>query len=416
MATDQTKLNPELSQWLEARTSSLQIAKTTHTPSGQTLDWIPIESQIAAGKIASAPPVTAMPVRSQEAQRAVKPVTFELDDPSVERGPAGTVPVLRPDLSLLTRTVALKDYLRKTGGLFANKSRPNTAPTDPNPAGYFHCTDSQSTKLYGCDLFLNVWDPKIGIPSAPGDDHSILQIWLQNYDKPKLQSIEGGWTVDKGLNGDLNPHIFTYYTTNGYSSDGDNLGGYNRLHRGWVQYSPSVFPGIGINGISVYGGEQFDVSMKFQLYREPANGDLNWWVSVQGIWMGYYPATLFNGGLGNDAEWIGAGGEVYSSLANPSNTTDQMGSGWQAEGGWTHAAFVRNLRNQSNLAGAMVNNNGTAESDTASGGGTNPYDIVLHMDSGSSWGSYFYVGGPSKARVIRHVADEVDLTKTKAQV
>ena len=44
-----------------------------------------------------------------------------------------------------------------------------------------------------------------------------------------------------------------------------------------------------------------------------------------------------------------------------------MGSGWQAPGGWTHAAYLRNLRNQSDLNGTMVNNNGSASSDTGTG-------------------------------------------------
>lgn len=88
MAIDQTKLNPELTTFLATRQSALKIAKTTTTPSGQTLDWIPIESQDAAGKIASAPPVTAMPVRTADAQKPIKAVTLELDDPKVERGPA----------------------------------------------------------------------------------------------------------------------------------------------------------------------------------------------------------------------------------------------------------------------------------------------------------------------------------------
>jgi hypothetical protein len=64
MAIDQTKLNPELVNWLKARQSALKIVKTTTTPSGQTLDWVPIESQDPTGKIASAPPVDSMPVRT----------------------------------------------------------------------------------------------------------------------------------------------------------------------------------------------------------------------------------------------------------------------------------------------------------------------------------------------------------------
>jgi hypothetical protein len=71
MAIDQSQLNPELSTWLKARQSALKIVKTTVTPSGQTLDWIPIESQRPAGKIASAPPNTSMPVRAADAQKPV---------------------------------------------------------------------------------------------------------------------------------------------------------------------------------------------------------------------------------------------------------------------------------------------------------------------------------------------------------
>ena len=105
---DQTKLNPELTQWLATRQSALKIAKTTTTPSGHTLDWIPIESQDPTGKIASPPAVTSLPVRLEDKEKPALPVTLELDDPKVERGPAGTVPLLRPNLSVLTRTIALE--------------------------------------------------------------------------------------------------------------------------------------------------------------------------------------------------------------------------------------------------------------------------------------------------------------------
>ena len=66
MAIDQRQMNPELSNWLAARQRARKIVKTTTTPSGQTLDWVPIESQHAAGKIAAPPPSTFLPVRAQE--------------------------------------------------------------------------------------------------------------------------------------------------------------------------------------------------------------------------------------------------------------------------------------------------------------------------------------------------------------
>jgi hypothetical protein len=419
MPDSKVQLHPELQNWLDARQKSLNIVKTTTTPTGRTLDWVPIESQVPSGKIAT-PPVAARalaetpgvrpaPIPQAAAQQDVKPATFELDDPNVERGPAGTVPILRPDLSHFAG-LNLQQFLSKTkkGGLKVNPNRPKPPAEDPNPAGYFHNTDSQSVRCYGWDGRLNVWDPAINIPSGGnGEDHSILQVWLQNYDKPQLQSLEGGLTVDQSLNGDTQPHVFTYYTVNGYTSDGDNQGGYNRLHKGWVQYSSSVFPGIRVNGISVFDGPQYDIGMKFQLYKEPNSNDVNWWVSVQGIWMGYYPASLYSGGLGTIVEWCGSGGEIYSGLPNPEQTHDQMGSGWQASGGWTRAAFLRNLRIQTDMNGDMTDNNGTATSDAATPGGADPYTIALDMRSGSSWGSYFYVGGPTPVPNLAETFDEI---------
>jgi Neprosin len=390
MASEAHGPNPEISQWLEARQKSLKIVKTTKTPSGQILDWVPIESQDPGGKIASPPPAASLPVRCEDKDHPVKAVSFELDDPAVDRGPAGTVPIVRPEISYLRRTLSLKDFGSKPGGLLVNKKRPNRKPTDPSPFGYFHDIDSQSTTLYGCDGFLSVWDPVINDPPGPGDDHSLLQTWLQNYDKPLLQSIEAGWTVDTWLNGDTQPHLFVFYTTNGYNTQGNNLGGYNRMYSGWIQYSSKIMPGARINGTSKVGGEQFDISIKYQLYEG------NWWFAVQGSWIGYYPASLFNGGLGNHAEWVGFGGEVYSSLADPALTKDQMGSGRQANDGWRYAAFLRNLRNQSNTEGTMVNSHGSASTDTATGSAEDPYTIQMHMNSGSSWGSYLYVGGPTR--------------------
>jgi len=107
-------------------------------PAGRRLDWIPVESQVARGKIALPPPAHFLHARVEDTHRPVKAVTFELDDLEVERGPAGTVPVVRPELSRLTRTIEVQDYLTKKGGLLVNKQRHKVKPTDPNPAGYFH--------------------------------------------------------------------------------------------------------------------------------------------------------------------------------------------------------------------------------------------------------------------------------------
>ena len=387
--------SPELTEWLKTRQDDLKSVKTTKTPSGQTLDWIPIESQSGA-KIATPPPATHSHSTAKgvekELKNPTKGVSFDVGEP----GPAGHVPILRPDLSRVRGTTQLKDFLSKRGGLLVNINRANKKTTDPDPAGYFHSTSAQTSQNLGCDAWYNVWDPQIDIPSSPGDDHSISQTWLQNYQKPLAQSIEAGLTVDQSLNGDRSNHLFTFYTTNGYTAEGNNIGGYNRLNTGWVQYHATIFPGIRINGSSVQGGGQLEIGLKYQLY----NG--NWWLAFNNnesgpwIWIGYYPASLFSGGLGDHADWVSFGGEVYSALANPCSTTDQMGSGRQAASGFSHAAFQRNLEYQTNANGAMVNFNGATEVDTAASNcPSNVYTIQSFMNSGSNWGSYQYFGGPS---------------------
>ena len=85
---------------------------------------------------------------------------------------------------------------------------------------------------------------------------------------------------------------------------------------------------------------------------------------------------------------------MFSALANPCSTTDQMGSGRHAAAGFSHAAFQRNMRTQSNTAGAMVNLAGSSETDSAASTcPANQYTIQTFMNSAGSWASYQYFGG-----------------------
>ena len=383
----------EIAARLRARHDALHVAATTTTPAGHVLDWVPADRQ-GVGPLASPPPSSATAVTAAEEDREGQIQAAGLDVGT--RGPVGTVPILRPDPGTISRALATGDG-PKRGGLRVNVNRANLQPTDPDPAGYFHSTSSQTVTCYGCEGWYNVWDPQVGIPSSPGDDHSISQTWLQNYQTPHVQSVEAGLTVDKALNGDLANHVFSYFTTNGYASDGDKTGGYNRLHQGWVQHDASIYPGIRINGSSGYGNPtQLVIGLKFQLFSG------NWWLGFATdkagpwTWMGYYPASLFGTGLATQAQWVSFGGEVYSALANPCSTTDQMGSGHHAEAGFGRAAFQSNLRYQSTTGGGLADLAGVPEVDAAASGcPTTAYTIRCTMHSGSSWGSYQYFGGPS---------------------
>jgi hypothetical protein len=151
-----------------------------------------------------------------------------------------------------------------------------------------------------------------------------------------------------------------------------------------------------VKGASVQGGAQVEIAIKYQLFAD------NWWFGVNDdpsgpwIWLGYYPASLFNGGVGANAAQVTFGGEVASTLTDPCQTQDQMGSGLQASTGWTHAAYQRNLRYQSDANGTMATLNGLPEVDAAAlNCATNPYTIQPFMKSATSWDSYQCYGGPA---------------------
>jgi len=379
VVVDEHQMDDEFERWLDVRKANLKIVKTTKTPRGQILDWIPIESQAPTGTIATPPKVA--PVGDLGGAR------FEFDDPGFETGPAGTVPIVRPS-SIPVKEKTKRGGLHIARRLYA-RLHPERAPKDPNPFGYFHASEGQYTSVFGCDGFINVWDPAINRPAGAEDDHSLMQLWLLNYGQPQVQSVEFGWTVDQSLNGNTSPCIFTYYTTNGYRQDGDNVGGYNARQKGWVQQSSKIFPGSILTQVSTPGGQQAEIAFQIKLHEN------NWWVSVEGEMMGYYPAALFTGGnMGNGASWASFGGEVFSGLANPTLTQNQMGSGRLPAAGANQAAYMRNLRIQTDAVGTMANSDGKPEKDSGNGGPL-IYDIDMHLNSGTAWGSFIYIGGPA---------------------
>jgi Neprosin len=354
-----------------------EAVATTTTSNGRLLDWIPIESQTADRKVATPPPSPARHLDSLHGTKTTsKGFRFELDDPNIKRGPKGTVPILRDLLSH-------RERVQRRG---ADKRGPRYRSTDvryiadPNPFGYYHADSAQSGTFFGGMSDMTVYTPIL--ENAAG--HSIYQMWL-TAGSP-VQSAEAGWTVDPGLNGDLTPHLFTYFTTNGYTQDGDNLGGYNRLAKGWVQSSATGFPGMQLASSSI-GQYVNRYDMLYMLWQG------NWWFKIESEWLGYYPASLYgSGGMASDATWLAFGGEVYSGLPDPAQTNSQMGSGRKGESGSNgYSAWQRNI-----LAIASINASGGLAQDfngTSFAEDSSRYDIVQSMRSGTNWGSVIWAGG-----------------------
>lgn len=377
----------EVSAYFERRRKKLQIVATTRTKSGQTLDWIARESQHPAGKIATPPPLH--PLSAETGDRRIEHARFELQDDPGAHGPKGTVPVLRKDLSKIQVRKSLRKYLsrrRGRGHLSSRSVRGLLSPPPEESGSHRYASSNQSTLCFGGEGILSVNDPY----TETSDDFSLMQIGLVNDEEGYVQSAEAGIQEMQDIYGDWVPHLFVYYTTNGYSNDDDNLGGYNQDVDGWVQHDSSVYPGATFTNVSTPGGPQFQIFIKYQFFEG------NWWFRVGDLWLGYYPSGLYEGNrsvfssLGDHANRIGFWGEIFDSDDNSGPTSSTMGSGYWAEDQWPWAGYQRNLKVQVDRGGSLQDYN----ADSTFVDSPNMYDLEIHMLSGSDWGSYQWLGGP----------------------
>jgi len=358
------------------RADQIGAVHTTRTPRGQLLDWVSPEALTPDGNLATPPPAVATPLLAHE-----QAVTFELDDPAVARGPSGTVPVARRDPPQETTAATTQAYLSKPGG---GSYHPFTTASEP-VNGFFHATIDSESPCYGVSGVVNVWSPKI----QGGEDHSLMQLWL--VDENHGQSVEAGWIVSHYQYGDLTAHLFTWYTTDGWTKQGPGVGGYDANQTGWVQCDDMIFPGALLVGASEAGSAQVVLPLQATLW------DGNWWIAVRDRWIGYYPASLFARSSDGDTLTARAtralfGGEVYTSAPIPATTTSQMGSGAFPDAGIGYACLQRNLSILTSTAGQTEPFQGSPNQEQ-----TTMYRIAP-APADPTRGSCYLVGGPGAAQ------------------
>lgn len=278
----------EVRQYFRDLQARREVIAVTRTPMGQTLDWVPAESLTPDGTVADPPDEgggvdlrSLRTVPADDSGNEVRPaelVTFELADNNVSRGPYGTVPLVRRDLDRLTTAKALSDLLSKHGR--AMRLQPDGAraeaalPEDGTAHKYAY--SAQWVTCFGCEGNINAWDPY----GEWSDEFTLGQCALARGSGGAKQTIEAGHQQYRDLYGDWVPHLFIFYTTNGYTSSGDNKGGYNQDVRGWVQVSTRIYPEALSTPVSVFGGTQYVMSLKWQLSQG------NWWLRVNVIGSG----------------------------------------------------------------------------------------------------------------------------------
>ncbi|MDH6130680.1 hypothetical protein P3T37_000047 [Kitasatospora sp. MAA4] len=173
---------------------------------------------------------------------------------------------------------------------------------------YDYVSGRQLTDTAGASVRMLQADPEI----KPGDtnSHSLQELALQSADHNS--TVEIGWTVDLGLNGDTRPHLFVYHWVNGAESC------YNAC--GFVQVSRTVKPGMAVRTGST---AEFTI--------ENLGGD--WWVFYDDHAVGYFPGSLWSGSY-TRAQVVTAFGEVAHATGA---TCEDMGNGRpgsSARSGW----------------------------------------------------------------------------------
>jgi hypothetical protein len=238
---------------------------------------------------------------------------------------------------------------------------------------------------FGGAGFINVWQPFVLF----SQEMSLAQVAVTSGN-PVVETVEAGWHVNGALYGDFATRLFVYFTTNGYAKEGANVGGYNLNQTGWVQVSPTVTPGTVITPVSIQGGSQYEFYLRIQLF----NG--SWWVKFQNIWLGYYPASIFEQNrLRTSAPRIHFFGETFDSVDVPGMTVSDMGSGlfpgintW-----WANAAYMRNLEVQTSQQQLPIR---FAKPYVTLSTNSNCYNLVKNFEADDSFQSQFYFGGPGQ--------------------
>lgn len=239
--------------------------------------------------------------------------------------PEGCIPLRRLTLENFLETGDL-DLVFQKGSIAGMKYRDILAARSRDEPTHKYAYSKQIVQCKGSIGYINVWQPLV---IRPQQVFSLAQVWVTAGPDHLLQSIEAGWVVHPEKFKTDKPVLFIYWTPDGY-----NTGSYNCEMPGtFVQTNSSVRFGAALPAISHPMGAQVDIRIDWSLINAA------WWLTIDGIQIGYYPARLFGSGpLARMADSFKIGGEVLGHRTWP-----QMGSGVFPDQGFRRAAYIRNI-------------------------------------------------------------------------
>jgi hypothetical protein len=181
---------------------------------------------------------------------------------------------------------------------------PSTSSPSPGTAkptvNYLYSVGSQAAVSDGAYANLTISKPTL----AKTDYHSLAELAVQSADAAQI--VEVGWTVDRTVNGDDDPHLFVYHWVDKTSTC------YNTC--GFVQYSKNIAPGdvLAQDKTARFGIQYFNSA---------------WWVAFDSEWVGYFPGKIW-GEKFTKTGLVQVFGEVAAATSTPCT---QMGNGLPAD-------------------------------------------------------------------------------------
>jgi len=293
---------------------------------------------------------------------------------------ATTIPMRRVTLEEMTRFSSLGEFFQKGA---AGAGRPAEAgdvtPATAAPA-HKYAVLLQNVNALGGSSTLNIWSPYVN--QNLNESMSLMQEWYVGGSGASLQTAEVGWQVLPGKYGTEKPVLFIYFTSDGYNTNdlSTDRGCYNQECPGFVLLpgQPAIL-GKAFSNYSTTSGTQYEVTAKYYLYQN------NWWLAIQGTWIGYFPTSIYRGGqMSKYAQSVQFGTESVGTTEWPGE-----GSGAWATAGYGKAAYQRDTF-YIDLSGNSIRPTLQVFKPVSP-----CYNTFGPFESTStSWQFFFYVGGP----------------------
>ena len=278
--------------------------------------------------------------------------------------PKDTVPILHLTPESLKRFNSLEDFYTKNGPWVSNST-------------HEYATANETGNSRAIRSILSSNRPSL----ETTEEMSLSQIWgSATTAAGVVQTVEAGWQVWTDKWHDSYPHLFVYYTSDNYVTTGC----YNTDCGKFVVYNNSTALG-GALASSNAGGTVYYFET---IYSQNSAGD--WWVQINGTYVGYYPNTLFSApGLKSGSMRDVYGGELAPEQGLGRHSKVDMGTGTFSAGGWGNAAFHSGI--QHCLVGGSWCNWSYSNLTVSQVSKSNCYDLSF---ADPPTNSAFYFGGP----------------------